>query len=406
MRDVLARESSTNGASVIADSLYVDSTEAAFANCVLMRATWQDDVVWPAGIHAGVMTLPTALALGEVNRVSGKELLLAIVLGYEVLGALGRVANSWAAPLPRRPTMIFGAFGPVTVGGRLLKFERKSMVNALGYAANLGMGVPEGGQTDHFYGLITRNATCAVQLAAIGGAPYSDVVLEGATGLYRSYFGVVPTGLHGIVDALGSSWEILGSAQKRYPGTSQNTVATDLMLRLVAEHDLTADNVSEVKVFVSFDEDSKERQKELTFAGPFENWMQAYSSLPYAYAIALLDGEISSDRFRDDHVNAPDVMRVIDKIAVVFENGHGQERYCRVVLTTMGGQNLITDSNQAKVRDDLGYALPQNEWSSWLDKHGAHLFKSRQLRELERSIVNLDELDDVSQLMRAARRGS
>ena len=211
MREVLRPYGQPRGATVIAERLRLLPSDAAFANCTLMRSTWRDDVVWPAGIHAGLMTLPTAFAIGELKRVSGREMLAAIVLGYEVLGKLGRAANSWAAPLPRRPTIIFGSFGPVTVAGRLLGLNSKSMANALGYATNLGMGVPEGGQMEHFYGLMSRNATFAAQLAELGGAPYSKSTIEGDTGLYRSFFGELPNTLNTLISNLGSGWEILGA---------------------------------------------------------------------------------------------------------------------------------------------------------------------------------------------------
>src|SRR4051812_28370946 len=39
--------------------------DAAFANAVMMRALRQEDTLVPAGIHAGVLTIPVALALAE-----------------------------------------------------------------------------------------------------------------------------------------------------------------------------------------------------------------------------------------------------------------------------------------------------------------------------------------------------
>ncbi len=404
MREVVRKVgSSPKGATVIADKMRLDPSEAAFANCVLMRATWRDDVVWPAGIHAGLMTLPTALALGEVGHVSGKDLLLSVVLGYEVLGKLGRAAESWAAPLPRRPTMIFGAYGPVTVGCRLLKLEHPFVANALGYAANLGMGVPEGGQMDHFYGLLSRNATFAVQLAASGGIPYSDATIEGPTGLYQSFFGEIPAVVPKLIASLGSPWEILGAAQKRYPGTSQNTVATELLLRMITEEKLTAERVTQLKVFVSFAEESPERKKELTFRGPFKNWMDAYSSLPYAYAIALADGKVDPARFRDGVLNDAKIAEIMGKISMTFEPGHGDGRYCRIEVQTIDDRKLTRDSEHSPISEKFTFSFPQSDWSGWLHEDGSKKLSAHQLERLEQHIVHLEALDDVSKMMSTVR---
>ncbi len=45
------------------------------------------------GDSVGEVALPTALAIGELQRVSGRDLILAFVLGYEVLGKLGSAAQ-------------------------------------------------------------------------------------------------------------------------------------------------------------------------------------------------------------------------------------------------------------------------------------------------------------------------
>lgn len=404
MRELLQRmDQPEGGSTVIADKIRLLPADAAFANCNLMRATWRDDVVWPAGIHAGLMTLPTALAIGEAKRVSGQELLLAMVLGYEVLGKLGTAGQGWEALLPRRPTMIYGSYGPTTVAGRLLNLDRKRMANALGYAANLGMGIPEGGQTEHFYGLLSRNATFAAQLAEVGGAPYSRTTIEGSSGLFRSFFGKVPPTLPGLIDRLGVDWEILRAAQKRYPGTSQNTVATELMLDFVKQQKLTAAQVTHLDVFVSFAEESAERKKELTFRGPFDTWMDAYSSLPYALAIVLIDGQVAPRRFKDENIHDPAVGEVMQKINMSFEEGHGVARYCRLEAHTMDGRKLVADSGQFKISENFTFPFPPSVWPAWLQEDGKTLLPPEQLHRLLHMISDLENLDDVSRLMVAVR---
>ena len=51
--------------------------DAAFANAVMMRTLRQEDTLVPAGIHAGVLTIPVAIALAEHLGCSGREVITA-----------------------------------------------------------------------------------------------------------------------------------------------------------------------------------------------------------------------------------------------------------------------------------------------------------------------------------------
>lgn len=388
---------SKGGATVIAERIRLSPSDAAFANCSLIRGSQRDDVIWPAGIHAGVITLPTALALGEARNASGQELLLALVLGYEVLGKLGRAAQPWEASLPRRPTNVYGGYGPITVGGRLLKLDQQRMANALGYAANLGMGVAEGGMMDHYYSLISRNATFAAQLAEAGGAPYSRFTIEGATGLYRSFFGAVPADLQKLIDRLGSDWEILTAEQKRHPGTGQNTVAIELLLDLIKEQKLTAGQVVKIDAFQPYPRDSRIRRDAVASRGPFKLAVDAYSSLPYALALVLLEGQVAL-KWYDDNADAgifndKTVAGQMQKIHLSYEDGHESSRYCRLEVQTADGRELT------RVAENFAFLFPPDVWGQWLQQDGKRLLSPAQLQQLEHLIGDIENLDDVSTLM-------
>ncbi len=381
----------TGGVTVIGEQARLLPSDAAFANCTLMRATWRDDVIWPSGIHAGIVTLPTALALGEATHASGRDLLLAIVLGYEVLGKLGRPVTGWAAPWPRRPTMIFGGYGPTTVGGKLLGFDAAGMANVLTYGSNLCMGVPEGGQTEHFYSFISRNGTFAVPLSATGPGDASRVGIEGGIGLYSTFFGAVPDELDAMIKGMGTDWEILTAEQKRHHGTGANAVAIQLLLDLMAENDLDAARVARVDVFLPA---QRQARAEVAVRAPFDRWDDAYSSLPYALAVALLDGRVAPERYTDDVVNDPAVASEMDKVLLNYEGGHETDgRYCRVEVHAAGVQRFVRNANS------FVYPFPRSDWVDWLQRDGARMMPGAQLRQLESLIAELENVDDVAELM-------
>lgn len=77
-------------ASIIGDGLRLAPADAALVNASLFSESLPLRALLNDAIHPGVVTLPAALAIGEIRRVGGRELLLALVLGYEVLGKLSQ----------------------------------------------------------------------------------------------------------------------------------------------------------------------------------------------------------------------------------------------------------------------------------------------------------------------------
>lgn len=384
-----------DGASVIGTRLRLPASDAAFTNATLFGGSLSmDDVLAHADIHAGVITVPTALAIGEVKRVHGRELLLSLVLGYEVLGKLGKAGLGWQAPFPRRSTNIFGGYGPLVVGGRLLELDRERMVHALGYAANLCMGIAEGSMMEHYYSLISRNGTFAAQLVEAGGTSYSKTTLEGELGLYRSFFGKVPDELPKLIDNLGY-WEILTAVQKRYRGTGHNTTATEMFADMVAKEQLTPDRVKKIHAVLPSKE-SRARELELTSTGPFKPERSATSSLPYALALVLADGKIDAARFADDRiVNDRALAGLMRKIDVTFEPGHAS-RWSKLTVLTSDDRKLERES------DFFTFEFPRDTWDDWLRASGSRILTSDQLLRLEQMIANLENVADVSKLLAAA----
>lgn len=167
-----------------------------------------------------------------------------------------------------------------------------------------------------------------------------------------------------------------------------------MFLDLVREQRLTPNSVTKIDVFVSFPEESEDRKEELTFRGPFSSWTDAYSSLPYALALGLVDGKVASERFRDDNLDDPVVAKVMHKITTVFEEGHGEVRYCR-----LDARKLVRDSEHSRISENFTLAFPHSVWADWLQADGKRLLSLEQLQRLEHLINDLENVDDVSKLM-------
>ena len=369
----VARELSGNcGAStVIGHAGKVTQVDAAMANCSLMRALGHDDVIFPAGIHPGLMTIPVALAVAEREHTSGREFLTALVIAYELMGKFG--LWTWALDMPRRATMPFGPFGAVAAAARCLGLSAEKTSNALGYAAHTAMGLAEGdGMVTHWYGLVCRNGLTGAYMAKAGGWS-SPTVLEGRYGFIDAFVGtdgsVDPDEL---VDSLGRDYVINHACEKRYPGTALNQVPIELTRDLVKEYRLAPADIASVKLLLP-----RERQNLASahFRGPFRIRAHASSTVTFHVAIVLLDGETRLSRF--DELDNPEILGLIDRIEIEFIDGK-PIRYAAVELRRKDGSVLTregydfyfpSDSAATIMRRDAAGILPEAKIQRFLELH-------------------------------------
>ena len=108
------------------------ATEAAFVNGAVAHSTVFDDMHANSVSHFGSVIIPAALAVAEDKRFSGRDLILAIVCGYEV--AI-RVGTAMLTPeffrSGFRPSGIFGVFGSTVAAVKLLGLNHEQIINGL-----------------------------------------------------------------------------------------------------------------------------------------------------------------------------------------------------------------------------------------------------------------------------------
>jgi 2-methylcitrate dehydratase PrpD len=372
------------GCTIVGTDVQAVPLDASFANCTLMRDDGRDDVLFPAGIHAGLLTMPVALALGEEGGAPGRDVLTAIVAGYEVMGALAGADFAWSAETPRRPTAAYGTFGAATVAARLLGLDVEQTGHALGYAANLATGLAEGEPVTHWYGLLCRSGLMGALLAREGGVA-SPTVLEGRYGFFRTFFGQVPAPDEAMPTFEGR-FAIEDATVKRYGGTAANIVPNELAVDLTRRHQLTPADVTAIEIELP----EERRNFEQGHApGPFPTRASALSSVVFWVAGIVVDGHHDVDRV--DRFDDPEVGRLAERITVTFVAGRPL-RYARVKVTTTGGQVLAAEGDS--------HVFPRSEWLPWLQHNADGLLPDDRLESVAALVGDLESVDDVSELLR------
>lgn len=377
--------------SVIGERRPANLLEAVFANSLLMGHLGLDDFHLPAGLHPGAITQPVALAFGERERASGRELLAAVVAGYDVAGKLGNTVWTWSSRSPRRPNPVFAPFGSAATAARLLGLAREQTADALGHAAHAAMGLVEGGEHQWpLHPLLARNGAMAAVLAR-SGMPMVASMIEGRHGLFQTFFGCVPEGLESDLSTLGQEFEISRAQTKRYRGSGINIVPMQLMLDLTNTHALRADNVADIAVTLPDERAERESVMEAALEKPSANSTNRLGSLRFQLAVIVTDGAINPSRY--DEPPQPPLRDVLEKVRLRFESGR-PITHARIDVTTTDGQRYSASE------DDQ--VFPAVDWAEWLEG-GRRLLAAEQLSRLERLIADLPDVDDVSQVTACVR---
>jgi 2-methylcitrate dehydratase PrpD len=358
--------------------------DAAMANCTAMRAGGLDDVIFPAGIHPGLVTLPVALAVAERHHASGGAFINAVATAYEILGKFGRW--TWSLENPRRATMLFGPFGSIVTAGKLLNLDTEQLTRALGYAVHMAMGVAEsdGGPVTHFYSLVCRNGLTGAYLARAGGWA-SSTAIEGRYGFLDAFFGGAVIDPNALIDSLGRDFVIHDSCEKRYPGTAANQVPIELMRDLVLAHNLRAEDVESLRVDLPVERKNFDGDH---LTGHFTSRAQAVSSCAFQLAIVLTDGYAKPSRY--DEYDDPRIQSLTDRMRFRYVTGK-PIRYARLELSTTAGR-LYVEEGQT-------FRHPPEPARTIVEREGAGILPRDKIEKFLEFFEHLEEIPDMAQVV-------
>jgi 2-methylcitrate dehydratase PrpD len=241
-------------AGVIGSRIVTSAAHAALANGMNGHADETDDT-HPASItHPGTSVVPAALAIGEREDVSGRSLLRAIVLGYEICARV---------PLSMQPTQflrsglqegVFGQlFGSAAAAGALLRLDARRIRYMLGNAAQQASGIytmfrdPEHVEKAYAMGGMPAHNGVAAALMVVAGFTGVEDPFSGERDFYLAFRkSSEPPRREELTRGLGRDFEIMRGGIKRWPTGGPIQGPLHVLRELIARHRFTADDVEEL----------------------------------------------------------------------------------------------------------------------------------------------------------------
>jgi 2-methylcitrate dehydratase len=302
-----------HGATLFGDGTKVFPEMAAFANATAVRSTeWNDGMLAMGGGHASDM-IPAIVGIGEVLGSSPQEVFTAMVLAYELLGALGntfyRRKMNWGIGTNVCPSAALAI-------AKLMGLDDQQLAWTTAHSV---LTVPLG--ADHGHGTIVKGASVAKVLrTAIFSA---NLAKAGMAATARPY-----EGLGGVFDKVsGAPFELTLPAMpggpmvvetsylKRYPTEAHSQALLGFVIDKVRKW-TTADELD------SFDIETYWHAKDSLGRPDKGAWdpqtrEMADHSMPYLLSVALVDGKLSyRSSFTPERVADPALRPLMAKISI------------------------------------------------------------------------------------------
>ena len=298
-----------------AGTVTLRSADAALVNGVAVHAFELDDY-HNAKLHCGAAVIPAALAVAERLDSNGRDLLTAIVAGYEVMIRSSLALNPSAARLRGwHLTGVVGPFGAAAACAVLLKLNAEETAWALGLAGTQGAGLwafnADGSMSKRLHpGKAAHSGVLAAELAQLG--------FSGPTSIYEFEDGGVLKAFSDHADAalltldLGCVYHIDNNSIKPYCCCGSTHAYIDAALALRKKLGAPWDTSRKVRVGTC-----KVVDVQCGFDYVPGSVLNAQMSLRYAVAVALLEGAALPAQFTDDKLCDPLIIAVAAAIELV-----------------------------------------------------------------------------------------
>ncbi len=305
-------------ASIIGTGARTAAPMAALVNGAIGHALDFDDSSYLLSGHPSVVVLPAVLAQGEKQGASGREVMEAFVIGYEISTKLGRGMNPEHYGAGWHSTCTLGTMGAAGAAAHLRGFDVETTRHALGIAASHASGVHAnfGTMTKPLHaGLAPEAGLRAAELAA-AGLTANTAILEAPRGFLQVYAGGGSPDADEIAQSLGRPYSLAdpGMNMKPYPCCLSTHPAVDALYDLVEESGLAAADVAYIEVSLL-----EISAQVLRYHAP-QTGLEGKFSIEYCLARMLLDKDLRLETFTDEAVREPLLQEWMQKVRVTVDD--------------------------------------------------------------------------------------
>jgi 2-methylcitrate dehydratase PrpD len=368
---------------------------AALVNGSASHVVELDDIHKGSIIHAATVVIPAALAIAEWKKISGKELITAIVVGYEVCYRIGEAVSPshyyyW------HNTATCGTFGAAIAAAKLLDLNEDQMIHALGNAGTQAAGlwefIEDGAMTKQLHsGKAAMNGVTSALLAQKGFTGPSKI-LEGDRGFFKAMSEEYNASK--ITDGLGKEFKILENSFKIHASCRHTHHAIDLLIEVFKERHPSFEEIESVTV------NSYQAAIDITDNDDPKTEYASKFSLQFCSALAILKGSANLDDFNEFILNDSEIRKLLKKVIVVLDpqinDNYPQQWGAAVEVNLKNGETI-------KKQTDFPKGDPENAVTSdellekFMNLTGKLPDKNK--NQIAKNILELESIGNAESLM-------
>src|SRR5690606_15529731 len=372
---------------------------AAMVNAAASHFAEQDDVHNGSVFHPAAVVFPPALAVAQAIGASGRDLLVASVVGYEVGIRVGEFLGR-SHYRTFHTTGTAGTIAAAAAVGRLLGLDAQRMRHAFGSAGTQAAGLWE----------LLRDAADSKQLhtahAAGAGLTAAYLAADGFTGAQRIFDGErgMAAGMSSdadparLADRLGTRWALAETSFKFHASCRHTHPAADALLALMQREGLGADDIASVTTRV--------HQGAIDVLGRVtvpQTVHQAKFSMGTVLGLVALYGKAGLTEFHSHALSDPRVGEFREKVSMTLDpevDGAYPARWLgRVEVTTADGRTLhgAIDEPKGDPGNTLSRAELEDKFRRLVQFSGA--LSADEAQVLIEQVWRLREIDDLNALV-------
>lgn len=380
---------------------------AALVNGTAVHAFELDDLHRRSIVHPGSVVVSALLAAAAARRAAGaspadgRDLVTAMVAGYEVAARVGQAVGGAHLVQGWHPTGTHGALGAAAAAGSILGLSADGMLHAIGTAGSHSSGL----MAAQFSSMVKRlHAGHAAQsglmsalLAQRGFLGIPDLLENGYGGYLSTFSPTAEPDL--ILRGLGTTWEIAEVGFKPYSTNGSCHPAIDALLAMRDAEGIALADVERVAIRCS-----TATFKHVGWDYEPDTVTTAQMNLPYIVSVVLADGDAFVDQFTAERIADPELVAFSRRVTVTpdpqIDAGGDALRHATRIEVALTDGRVLSD-HRTHARGSAASPMTDDEVRTKFRKLARKALGADEVSALEQTVARIEELTDLSLLERA-----
>ena len=377
---------------LIGDTARVPAAQAAFANAISSHSIELDDIDVLALFHFSPPVFSSALATAEQHKASGKQLLVALAAGCEMMERVSRAANSSLRNRGFHTTPTCGVFGATVAASKLYRLTPAKMTSAFGLAGAQASGLMEmygpSMQKRFNPGPAARNGVAAAAMAQFGFTG-ADTIFEGERGFLRAFTDKSDSSQ--LVAELDQPYR-LDIEFKPYSCARPIHNAIDCALEIRQRDKPLLSEIRHIEVARHPDWAHYHQNRTP------QTYHEAQVSLPYSIAVALKEGQALLKQYSDRKLKDPVMRRISALTDITVDASLPRGVSCRMTMTMNDGSTFVSQVDYPK--GSIQNSMSDAELRVKFDSLATPVIGEAQAAQLADLVGAVETVTDVGKLMR------